>query len=114
MDLKAELRAALSDVSGWEKAIPLAELGAATGEAVLAWPDPTTHVLAIAVALLHGVVAGTIVQTILARNRPRYRILRQLDPVINSAPLIAGLWRLNDTDRFAHRMRELVSATAPL
>jgi hypothetical protein len=111
---KAELRAALADVSIREKVIPLAELGAATGEAVLAWSDPALHVIAVAVALLDGIVAGSIVQTILARNRPRYRILRQLDPVMNSAPLIAGLWRLGDADRFTARMRELASVTAPL
>jgi hypothetical protein len=111
---KAELRAAVADVSSWERAIPLAEVGAATGEAVLAWADPTVHVFAIAVALLHGIVAGATTQTILARNRPRYRILRQLDPVINSSPLIAGLWRLNDPDRFTDRMRELASVTRPV
>lgn len=111
---KAELRAALADTSGWEKALPLAELGAASGEAVLAWADPSMHVLAVAVALLHGVVAGVTTRTILARNRPRYRILRQLDPVMNSGPLITRLWQLSDAGSFTDRMRELAGATASL
>jgi len=110
---RAELRAALADTSRWQQLAPAAAAGAATGDAVLAWADPSQHLIAVAVALLDGIVAAGTVQAILARCRPRYRILRRLDPAANSVPSIARLWPITDTGRFAERMTELASIAAP-
>ena len=109
---KTELRAALADTSRWEQLAPAAAVGAATGDAVLAWADPSLHLVAVAVALLDGILAAGTVQAILARCRPKYRILRRLDPAANSAPSIARLWAVSDIGHFAARMTELAGVAA--
>lgn len=112
-DAKAELRAALADTSRWDQLFPVAEAAAAAGDAVLAFADPSMHLLAVTVALLDGIVAAGTIRAILARHRPKYRILRQLAPVANSAPAIGRLWAIGDAGQFAARMAELSALAAP-
>jgi hypothetical protein len=111
---KQELRSALAETSRWKQLLPFAEMGAASGHAILLWTDPTTHLLGVSVALLHGAIATGTAKSILAANRPRYRILRRLHPVVDSAQSVRRLWNLSDTDHWAARMRELASIAAPL
>jgi hypothetical protein len=112
-DAKAALRAALADTSRWDQLIPVAEVAAATGDAVLAWSDPSMHLLAVTVALLDGIVATGTIRAILARNRPKYRILRRLAPMASSAPSVGRLWAIGDIGQFAERMAELSALTTP-
>ena len=63
-------------------------------------------------AALRAALADTI-RAILARNRPKYRILRRLAPVASSAPSIGRLWAIGDIDQFAERMAELSALITP-
>lgn len=111
--VQADLRAALrDDAAGWEQLGRFAEVGAASGHTVLAWTDPRMHLIGVAVALLEGVVAAGVTHSILAAYRPRYQILRRLDPAADSGPVVARLWGLTDDGLFSERLAELARVTA--